>query len=136
MRHYGTHYYQNLENKANCIVAVPDSYFRHQCKRPRGFGEGGLLCKQHAVQQAADRGYLHIEEDRDEAAHAAEWKKQADESKRLTQVAFGHLIADPLNAEMEDQFDCAFRQHKHDANEYRLAKELADREAAEKACKE
>ena len=129
MRHYGTYYYQALEDKTRCVVAVPDSHFQHQCKQPRGFGENGLLCKRHAAQKAAG-SYLRITDDKDESAHAAEWKKTADDSKRLTRVAFGHMIADPLNAEMEDQFDRTFRECKRDANEYRQAKELADREAA------
>lgn len=37
------------ENKTKCIVEVSCSVWHSkQCNRKRGFGKGGLFCKQHA----------------------------------------------------------------------------------------
>lgn len=43
------------ENPALCITAVGFGDFGghgHQCRRPRGHGDGGLYCRQHAEQAA------------------------------------------------------------------------------------
>jgi hypothetical protein len=52
MRRYGTwagNPEGTPEDKGLCIIeVVTDSWFFHQCQRKRGYGEGGLFCKQHA----------------------------------------------------------------------------------------
>ena len=39
-----------IENTDNCIVSVyrNNDYYDSQCKRKRGYGKGGLYCKQHS----------------------------------------------------------------------------------------
>ena len=49
-----------------CVVEVPNggtSPLVHQCYRKRGKGRGGLLCTQHAKQDADPRRHLYIPED-------------------------------------------------------------------------
>lgn len=45
------------EDPARCAAEVPlrGTYRYTQCSRARGYGDGGLLCRQHAKQQAEGR---------------------------------------------------------------------------------
>jgi hypothetical protein len=47
--------YQSIEDPERCIEKVADFTGFHflQCMRKRGFGEGGLYCKQHAKRHPA-----------------------------------------------------------------------------------
>jgi hypothetical protein len=38
----------NPEDPDRCVESVSDGYLFYQCKRKRGYGPGGLYCKQHA----------------------------------------------------------------------------------------
>ena len=56
MRYYGNT--RKPEDVNRCAVEV---YCDWQCKRPRGHGKDGLMCKQHA--KYAYRGGYHIPTD-------------------------------------------------------------------------
>ena len=45
---------------ANVFPVPNDHDGAWQCSRKRGFGKGGLLCKQHAKVQESERGFLSI----------------------------------------------------------------------------
>lgn len=63
MRRYG---YQNFpEDTDRCVVDVPDrsSVTFYQCSRKRGYGPGGLYCKQHAKMVEQNPGSVSVPRD-------------------------------------------------------------------------
>ena len=56
------------EDEARCVVAVADSTGFHslQCRRKRGHGKDGLLCKQHAKMEESGSS-LYIPKDNQDA---------------------------------------------------------------------
>lgn len=56
MRMYGySSLYRCKEDTNKCAAQIQYNYHFFQCSRRRGYGEGGLLCKQHARLQSDGR---------------------------------------------------------------------------------
>jgi hypothetical protein len=66
MRRYGSGYAPKREDPDCCVANVSDNTpwpNYHQCRRKRGYGKDGLLCKQHAARQEQGQ-HVFIPEDR------------------------------------------------------------------------
>jgi hypothetical protein len=121
VRRYGGS--DTFEDKTKCAAAIYKGSDWEQCSRPRGHGEGGLLCKQHATTKYG----VNIPKDIDEDVRVAEFKKESDDSRAIVVAAFDKVLA-AITPENESEFDRAWRQHRKDRFELRRAKE--DRERA------
>jgi hypothetical protein len=138
MRHYGDHGREDLTRCAASISHSSPGTWRgwtEQCKRPRGFGDAGILCKQHAVKANGGLGRVSIPDDIDEAMRAEQFKVQMQESETALREVFVFMLADILNPDKERAFDRAVSQYRNDAVKFRNARELAELDAKMKEAK-
>lgn len=136
MRHYRDH---GREDRTKCAAQIYHGGgggwhgTSSQCSRPRGFGEGGILCKQHAVKANGGPGHVSVPDDVDEAKRAEMFGVQMEEGRNLATEAFNVMLCDILNPDKERAFDRAVSQYRNDAVKFRNARELAELDAKMKA---
>lgn len=84
-------------DQTRCVAwATSDGWHRRQCSRPRGHGEGGDWCKQHAnmiAEQAAKKA-------RQEEQHLA-WDAERKANDEHEQAVVDALVADPPRPDTE-----------------------------------